>query len=171
MAILKLLALAAGLTGCYSPELRDCAVTCAADSDCGPGQVCGGDQMCAAPEIAGHCNQRPTPDAAVPDAAVADAAVADAASPDAFVPLGILQIGIKGKGRVEVAGIGSCSDAAPDHACTFTVPIGIPRVLHAVPGADFVFDKWEPGACTGGTPTCTVTPTAFTLATARFKHD
>jgi len=167
MAVLKLLSLAAGLSGCYSPELRDCAVTCAADGDCGPGQVCGGDQMCAAPEIAGHCNPLPTPDAAVPHDATVDAFVAMV---DASTVV-VLQIEIKGKGKVEVEGIGSCSDAAPSHVCTFTVPIGIPRVLQAVPGQDSVFEKWEPGACAGDNPTCNVTPTAFTLATAKFKHD
>ena len=163
MAVLKLLSLAAGLTGCYAPELRDCAVTCGADSDCGPGQVCGGDQMCAAPAIAGHCDQRPTPDAASPH----DAFVVTV---DAITVVN-LQIVIKGKGTVEVADIGSCSDAAPDHTCTFTVPMGVPRVLHAVPGESFVFEKWEPGACTGDLPTCDVTPTELTLATAKFKHD
>jgi hypothetical protein len=166
MAVLKLLSLAAGLTGCYAPELRDCAVTCAANSDCGPGQICGGDQLCAAPAIAGHCNPPPTPDAAVSHDASPDAV---AATVDASTVV-TLQIEIKGHGRVEVAGIGSCSDAALDHTCTFTVPVGIPRVLHAVPGDSFVFAQWEPGACTGDLPTCTVTPTTFTLATAKFKH-
>jgi len=44
--------------GCYSPELRDCAVSCASPDDCAPGQVCGSDAYCAAPEIAGTCRAR-----------------------------------------------------------------------------------------------------------------
>jgi len=125
--------------------------------------------MCAAPAIAGHCNQRPTADAASPHDAFAPAVDAFVLTVDASTVV-VLQIVIKGKGTVDVADIGSCSDAAPDHTCAFIVPIGVPRVLHAVPGESFVFEKWEPGACTGDLPTCDVTPTAFTLATAKFKH-
>lgn len=183
MAVLRMALVVAALGGCYAPDLRDCAVSCAADSDCGPGQVCGGDRMCAAPAVAGHCEPPRTPDAAVSDAAVGDAPrdafvpPADAYLPphDAYVPpdgptVVALQLEIKGKGKVDVAGIGTCTDAAPNHICTFTVPNGVARTLHATAGEDFHFEKWESGACTGTNPTCTVIPTGFTATVAKFKH-
>lgn len=190
MELLKTFAVAVALAGCYSPDLRDCAVFCSAETDCGPGQVCGSDGMCAAPAVAGQCGQMIQPhdgapgDAAVPpgdgprlDAFVPPPPDAFVPPPDAFIPPPDAQmfvnlvVVIKDKGRVDVAGIGSCTDMSPMHTCTFSVPAGIPRTLHAVPGEDRVFDKWEAGVCIGSNPTCVFTPTAPSLATAKFKHD
>lgn len=50
LALLSLLA-----TSCYEPKLRDCAVRCAADDDCGPGQACGADGWCATPSALDQC--------------------------------------------------------------------------------------------------------------------
>lgn len=83
-----------GATACYSPELQDCAVTCAADGDCGPGQVCGSDRMCAVPTVAGSCARGGRHDAGLDlpgdfyDANASDATgMPDAPmTPDAAVP-------------------------------------------------------------------------------------
>ncbi len=71
--------LAGWLVGaCYAPTLRDCAVTCAAATECGGGQICGADGFCAAPDVAGTCG-------AMLDAAPATdvGATGDAPPPDA----------------------------------------------------------------------------------------
>ena len=43
------------LAGCYEPKLPDCAVRCAADGDCAPGQSCREDGWCTAPGMTESC--------------------------------------------------------------------------------------------------------------------
>ncbi|MBA3460092.1 MAG: hypothetical protein H0T46_09045 [Deltaproteobacteria bacterium] len=155
--------LSAALTGCYSPELRDCAVACASVDDCGPNQVCGSDRWCASPSLAGRCLTMATPDAAVgTDGApgvIEDAAV-DAtvdAAPDAPTTLSLV-VQIAGNGSVTIPGVGNCGYAAPNHQCTFTVMIGAQLMLTASGIDEFEFDKWQSAACAGQGATCTLTP-------------
>jgi len=184
MAVLSWIPAAAAIavSGCYAPELRDCTVTCVADADCAPSQVCGGDGMCASPSLAGRCPSHAgsTVDAtlAVDGSAQVDATPVTDAAADAALPVDaplpgqvLLRIQIAGRGRVDIDGTAlSCSDAAPNHTCTFTVVTGTPRVLIAAPDQDTHFEKWAL-ACTGTSPSCTLTPAApLTSVAAKFKN-
>jgi hypothetical protein len=93
------LALVLGLVvsaSCYEPDLRNCAVRCAAVTDCAPGHACGSDGWCADPSMIDRCASTPLDEPTVvdapgtpslTDAAVGDAAVADAAgASDAAMP-------------------------------------------------------------------------------------
>jgi hypothetical protein len=160
MAVLSRAAALACLAACYSPDVRDCSVTCESSADCAGAQVCGGDHFCAMPEIAGTCaHQQAMPDAgdAPPDAA-RDAGVtppADAALPDAppdAPATGALHLKVGGHGQL-VAGVHTCT-----MDCTFQVPLVTIDVV-AVGLGDQVLDKWTEGPCVGShAMTCTVTP-------------
>jgi len=47
------------VASCYSPDVRDCTVTCSDNADCADGQRCGSDHLCAAPDHAGRCGDAP----------------------------------------------------------------------------------------------------------------
>lgn len=143
----RLVALAAVLAGCYSPDARDCTVTCAASSQCLTGQVCGTDGFCAAPKVAGHCS------------------TIDAAPQEVD-----LTITIDGSGRVTVETVGTCDDSAPHHACTFHVPANTTRILDATAkDEDHPFVSWSQ-ACTGASPSCSLVPvTSPTQVGAKFQ--
>jgi len=155
MAVLARAAALLAVAGCYSPDLRDCTVTCATSADCAGSQVCGTDHFCAVPDKAGTCARATMPDAAMPigDAGLpgdAPAAV-DAAQPDAPA-LGALELVVMGRGQL-VAGAHSC---ATD--CTYMLPLD-PIDVVAVGDADQTFEKWTVGPCVGSqSTTCTVTP-------------
>lgn len=59
MASLHGLAVAAAaalmLAACYEPRYTECAVRCAAASDCAPNQICGAEGWCVSAEAAGRC--------------------------------------------------------------------------------------------------------------------
>lgn len=184
MALLNWVPLAAcSATACYAPELPDCAVACATAADCAPGQVCGGDSMCASPPIAGQCAQLATPDAVAPGDGGGDAPPRDAAVPGSDAPLGAdaaildapitpmvqLRIEIRGGGQVEVAGYGTCH--APLEPCTYAVPQGVAAMLAASAYPGWQFEKWQ-GPCDGQDEACTITPaTSATKVTARFEEN
>ncbi len=169
MAVLNLAAALLALGACYAPELRDCAVTCASNDDCAPGQTCGTDRWCTGPASSGPCDS--IEEAPLVDAAVATDAAASAidASVDATPP-GMVQLVVKisGHGVVTIAGTGTCTDAAPGHQCTFAVPSGLPRQLVATGTAGHDFDKWL-DACLGQGATCGLSlVAATTTAQAKF---
>jgi hypothetical protein len=159
MALLSRAVALACLSACYSPDLRDCAVTCASSSDCAGTQVCGADHFCAVPELAGSC-ARQLPDGGAADAprdagdtppADAHEVPVDAAPPDA-PPTGMLHLTVMGHGEL-VAGSHSCTGD-----CTYQVPLVTIDVV-AVGHGDQVLDKWTQGPCAGShSTTCTVTP-------------
>lgn len=162
------------LTACYTPDLRDCTVTCASSDDCAGAQICGGDHFCALPAIAGTCARQQVPDAggAAPDDGPArdagdtpiDAHVTpvDAAMPDA-PPLATLHLKVMGHGQL-VAGTHTCT-----MDCMFQVP-AVPIDVIAVGTGDQVLDKWSEGPCMGShAATCTVTA-PITVA-AKFHKD
>ncbi len=124
------------LAGCYSPDARDCTVTCTAAAQCVAGQTCGADGFCAAPSVAGHCSRL--------DAAAQQIALA---------------ITIQGSGRVTVDSVGTCdADTAPHQTCTFVVPANALRVLDAIASdQDQAFVTWTQ-ACAGSQPTCALVP-------------
>jgi hypothetical protein len=139
-------ALLAALAGCYSPEVKDCSVMCESPYDCGGGQVCGSDGMCASSKLAGHCA-------------------------DLGLTALSLSIVIDGSGRVAVDELGACdSDTAPHHTCTFTVMARTTRTLSALANnEEHPFQSWAQ-ACTGTSPSCSVVPVISpTLVEAKFQ--
>jgi hypothetical protein len=173
MAVLRFAVAAAALAGCYSPTLRDCAVACESPDDCAPSQVCGSDRWCASPELAGRCLAMAMPDAAPrTDAApVADAAIDAPPQPDAPTTTQLVVQIAGGHGVVTIAGVGTCSDTAPGHMCSFTVLAGGPLSLTAMGTGEDEFDKWTSIACAAQGATCTLTPTPPTITVAaKFRH-
>jgi hypothetical protein len=154
--------------GCYSPELRDCTLTCSEASDCAGGQVCGSDHLCAAPDIAGKCSSLPS------DAGsnARDAGVDAVMLPDAATH-GELAVVIEGEGRITVTGFGTCDKAAPQNgACTYIVPLNASLTVTADSHPNWYFDKWTTAACaTTPVATCTFTFSAATPLGAKFKKD
>lgn len=166
-------ALAAGLValaGCYSPEIRDCTVSCASPHDCVSGQICGGDGLCAAPEIAGRC-----PSTLADGGPSQDAGLSADATASGDAPLLVsLHVQISGKGSVIVIGRGTCSSLDPDRGkCTYDIALGVPQTVLAVGILDNqVFSKWTSTTCGGQDARCTFTPVAETMVAARFgKND
>lgn len=172
MAILKLVSLAA-LAGCYSPSVRDCTVTCNAQSDCASGQVCGGDHYCASALSAGTCAPLVIiGDAEIDAVATAPVDAAPDARPDARPPIDAaprvgLHVHIDGKGSVVVTGVATCDE----HDCTYGVVAGLRLVLVAVPHADQRFDRWTTVTCGQQDASCTFTPTVATTVGAKFTKE
>jgi hypothetical protein len=161
--------------GCYSPDLRDCTVTCAGTAECASGQVCGNDHFCAAPARAGSCAAPPVPDAGIdarghrpppPDAA-------PDAPPDAHGDTVQLAIHIDGQGLVKLENGGSCgnADLTPDTECTLVAPRGLPATLNAIGLDNQVFDRWTTPTCAFQGATCVLVPWFDSDVGARFRHD
>ena len=165
MAVLRstlAIALLAALPACYTPDLRDCTVTCASSADCVGGQVCGGDHYCAAPDVAGTCAHLGG-DAGL---AVADDAqtTSDAARPPDGPPKYVmLHFHVDGHGEL-AAGTFTCAADCVDHVLT-----GVPLDVVATATEDQMFVQWTAGPCNGSkNPTCTVTPTMDMMVAAKF---
>jgi hypothetical protein len=171
LAVASLLVLA----GCYSPSLRDCTVSCVAESDCAAGQICGDDGLCASPDRAGRCAlQQPLPpdasiDARSEDAPLPrDAAASDASPPDA-PPSVALRVQIIGRGSVLVTGHPPCLSSGPQHGdCMYDIARGVPQNVVAVAMPDQPFMSWTSATCRGQGASCTFTPTAATSVAAKF---
>lgn len=157
MALLKLIVLGL-LPACYSPDLRDCTVSCIGAADCTGGQVCTADHYCAASGVS--CAVMPLADAPRADMMMQlDAPLMIDAPP----PSGDLHVRVMDKGSVEVGGVGTC---ATD--CTYTVLLGRTLELVATPGKDRELERWS-GACSGQDPTCTFVPSQpLTEVSAKF---
>jgi hypothetical protein len=158
------------LAGCYSPEVRDCTVSCAAPDDCTAGQICGSDRLCAAPERAGHCASPPIDagrrrgsDAAVPR----DAAWRDAS------PRVNLHVQVDGKGSVFVFGQGTCNSLDAQRGdCTYDIPLNVAQPVYALTiEPNERFSKWTSTTCSTDGEHCTFTPVAGTTITAKFEHN
>lgn len=174
MAVLRsparvLLAIGAcALGGCYAPDLQDCAVSCRAADDCGPGQVCGGDGMCAAPAIAGQCGAHLDAGADRPDARGLPDASPDAAPLDGPPARFVLTVKISGRGRVlvteEQVALGQCDHTAVNATCAFEVRVGAQLQLTAMGLFGDEFDKWTSLACAGQDATCDLTVVVLTTS-------
>ncbi len=146
----QLLLIIAILSGCYSPELRDCTVTCSGANDCASGQICGSDGFCAGAGVAGTCGPGGV-----------DAGI-DAA------PRVMLRLQVEGTGRVEIVGAGMCGGNGPDD-CTVSVPRG-PVVITAITTqSDKPFERWTTPNCAGQPSSCMFTATTATTIGAKFK--
>lgn len=158
--------------GCYSPELRDCTVTCSAAGDCADGQVCGADHYCAAPGIAGQCSTLPgDAGGTIRDGGMDAPTIVDARA-DATVWAAI-DISVEGQGRVIVQNIASCEKAPPQNgSCTFYVPAGLAVTVHAQPYFEWHFDKWTMAACDHvDGATCTFQANGTSPVGAKFRKD
>lgn len=176
MAVLKLaVATLAATAACYSPDLRDCVVSCASSVDCAGGQLCGADHFCASPARAGHCAAPPATDAGLAADAGADAHPPPPdARPDAAIDAGptevTLHVTIDGQGTVTLDGGGSCDSGAPQKGnCMLLAPEGVPATLHATPHDGQRFDRWTTMTCGGQGDTCVFVPTANVDVGARFR--
>ena len=136
------------LAACYSPETRDCTVSCTAATDCAADQQCGSDGFCAAPDVAGQCE-----------------------APD-LVPKVALRITIDGPGTLSIDGIGVCGAAGmPRSECTWQVTPYASLSVVAMPlDADHSLDKWTTSNCEGQSLACTITPPAATTVGVKFRN-
>lgn len=163
----------AALAGCYSPEVRDCTVSCASLHDCVRGQICGADGLCAAPEIAGRCASVLADGGSSHDAGNHDGGSPPDAtvSPDAPSTVS-LHVQITGKGSVVVIGRGTCSSQDPQGGnCRYDLVAGVPQTVSAVDIQPKVrFSMWTSETCSGQGATCTFVPTAATIIVPRFDH-
>jgi hypothetical protein len=164
--VLRLALVIAPLAGCYSPELRDCVVPCANNSECA------GDQTCAAGLCTSgdSCSTLPGVDSDISppnevDAGPADARPASPDAPPADAPPATVTITVTldgPAGSVKVMGAADCT-VSP---CTYQLPLG-PRTFQAVAGPK-PFEKWTTPLCMGQHETCTATLTVNAILTARF---
>jgi hypothetical protein len=143
-------------SGCYAPDVRDCTVSCTAETDCAAGQVCGADRFCAAPPIAGRCASLPD-DAGVHDdgsklpvdaAPVSPPPDAKPDAPPPPPPTTTVHVKVDGQGRITVQGGGTCASGMPQNGdCSFTMQIGEVTSAVATPNEDQRFDKWTTTPC------------------------
>lgn len=135
----QLLLVLAILSGCYSPDIRDCTVSCSSADECAGGQVCNAQGYCADEGVT--CGN---------------------SAVDAGDNRVMLRVQVSGDGRVDVVGATSCGGDGPND-CMIPVPKG--RVtLNAVGD----FDRWTTG-CTSGSSTCSVTVNAPITVGAKFE--
>jgi hypothetical protein len=141
---------------CYAPDLRDCTVSCASQSDCAGDQICGGDHLCAVSARASQCaRDADTADADPLDAAARDAALGpDARAVDAepadAAPSVILHLHADGMGEITTSTGASCDSEGSAHGdCMIAVPEDSPITLDAVGENGQVFQQWMGMACSG----------------------
>ncbi len=133
------------VSGCFSPELRDCSVTCTGPDECTDGQVCSAG-FCRAPDVT--CE-------AVPEPAPAKVT---------------LRVDVEGAGKVVVAGVGTCmSDEASQGNCSWRIAKGTRVQLDAIELGDKEFERWTTENCGSDAPSCSITVTSETLVGAKFK--
>ena len=165
------------VAGCYSPDLRDCTVSCASSADCAGAQVCSSDHFCAATGMTctgvtpsdAHLATGDAPadphDAATPvDAHVTPV---DAAPPIDAAPLTVqLHEHVDGHGAIFLGTFSCTTD------CNYQVIVGVPLSVTAIPAGNQRFDRWSQGPCNGSqNATCSFTPTTPLTVAARFKKD
>lgn len=167
MAFLRLVPVVL-LAACYSPDVRDCTVTCTGAADCAPDQTCGEDGFCASGAAAGTCSKIASTDAGV-DVPVDDARPPDA-TPDAPPVTTVrLWVRIEGRGVVTLPGIGNCDGGSGQTECQFDVPKNLPTTLHATPKHNWRFEAWGDACQSATTATCVITPTIDGDVRARFE--
>ena len=107
VAVLTRVLALAPLAACYTPDLRDCTVTCTAADDCAGDEVCGPQGLCAAQGVA--C--RP--------------------------PTVAVHVAIDGMGTVAIAGSTTCMSAADHVDCVLIAPSDGDVMLQAMPPPHF----------------------------------
>ena len=131
------------LAGCYSPELRDCTVTCNGNDECGDEQICA-TGLCRAP-----------------------GATCGGSTPSPKVQL---RVDVIGEGMVIIDRIGTCSsDGENESSCTWTIAADTQLRLDAQVLDDAQFDRWTTENCAGEGTSCTLTATTATSVGAKFQ--
>lgn len=149
----QILLVLAILSGCYSPEIRDCTVTCAGSDECAGGQVCT-KGFCAAEGVS--CDNGPGPNPAT------DAGI------DGALPRVMLHVKISGNGKVDVTGAASCGEGGM-RDCMIAVFPGAVTATATAFQTDHPFDKWESMTCANAPATCMFVMTSPTTIEAKFK--
>lgn len=148
------IAIIVGAAGCYSPDLPDCAVTCATDDDCAGDQVCNEQNRCAA---AGQTCNADTIDAGPGET-----------MDGSMQRMVTLKVMIMGKGKVSVTNVGECEVAmGPAPMCEWMVPAG--RYQITATKTDKDFDKWASILCANQGPTCNTDILLGGTVIAKFK--
>lgn len=176
MAVLARAALAACvLAGCYSPDLRDCTVSCASSADCAGAQVCNAG-MCAAKDVTcSTMTTQPPGDASADAGVISDAShtpidaprMIDAAPPPPDTPAPVIvHLHVDGHGQLTM-GTHSCQGD-----CDVPVTHGAVETVLAQGLGDQAFRGWTQGPCVGSQlPTCTFTASANLTVGARFHKE
>jgi hypothetical protein len=131
------------LVGCYSPELRDCTVTCTAPDECTDDQVCAGG-LCRSPDTT--CGASTPPPSKV-----------------------TLRVDVAGEGMVIVAGIGTCASEEEADACTWMIATGLKVRLDARVVDDGQFERWTTENCANQDASCVLTATSAISVGAKFE--
>jgi hypothetical protein len=138
------------LAACYSPDVRDCSVSCSAVTDCAGDQVCGADGFCVGPDV-GPCNRKSVDGGVNP-------------------PRVTLRVQIEGTGKVMVLGVGACSTRDTSNGdCSWLVAPGAVLLTPMMLEPDKAFEQWTTPNCSGQNPTCAVTASTTTVVGAKFK--
>lgn len=133
------------LGACYEPDILDCTVTCTEPTDCAGDQVCGIDGFCAAASVAGTCGGEPAANV-------------------------MLSVKVDGVGRIRVHEVGDCDrDDVNRGECSWLVPPAPVQVEAIEIDDESKFERWTTTTCTDEPASCTFTPTAATLVSARFR--
>lgn len=148
----QILLVLAILSGCYSPELRDCTVTCSGSDECAGDQVCT-KGLCAAEGVACGPGSNGATDAGM-----------DAA------PRVTVRVTIGGMGKVEIQGAGTCGDSPGERDCMISVVRGPVTATAIATEQMHPFDKWDSPVCNNQPPACTFSANGpSTTITAKFK--
>jgi hypothetical protein len=154
------------VAGCYDPALKDCTVSCAADTDCAHGQICASGGWCAAEGATCSALMVPV------DASVTRPVDAPAATPDAMGNA-TLRVTVTNKGQVTIMGLGTCvsdNNGNPATTCTYSVVQGTKLTAMAMMGAGGKpFDKWTDLLCKTQGASCMFTVLPFTQIDAQFQ--
>lgn len=154
------------LAGCYDPTLKDCTVSCAADTDCAHGQTCAAGGWCAAEGETCTAQMLPI------DAPVTKPIDAPPVTPDGPTPNAQLRVTVKNVGSVVVSGVGTCTNASQNQmmTCTYGVFSGTSITATAtVTAGGHQFDKWMDPICKSQDASCMFTALPLTAIEADFK--
>jgi hypothetical protein len=149
---MRTLLLLVAVSGCYSPEVRECVVGCAATADCVSPLVCGGDGLCASTPVAGWCSNVLADAGSIGDAS-ADAGPTDAEAIDS--PTTIDAMPAICLAATCIAAGGSCMNDRcvidRDNSGSVTCPAGMPCTV--ICDAQ---DACKNGVSCGGATSCIV---------------
>jgi hypothetical protein len=150
------------VAGCYSPDVRECALSCETSADCAAGQVCSAAKMCASPSVACGSDGEVVDAGIVHDAPAkhTDAAIAVDAP---IVPVVTITVMVMGMGTITLDGA-PCTTGM----CVLDVPANEPATAVATGEGDQTFQSWTSMTCKNEPATCTFTPTTATNIAAMF---
>lgn len=169
LLVLLLGAAPLALASCYEPRLADCTVRCSSSDDCGPGQTCGAQGYCTAPDraCASSTADAPPIDGAPPPPPDAGH------KPDGGGKNVLLRVQVGDGGKVRIEGAGVCDADGSQHGdCSYVVPQTVPLVLRATPRGGYAFDQWTSAACGLSGSLCVLTPLdELTVVSVKFAPE